>query len=384
MSDYNGEIDFEQIEPPVEQVQLSPCPTCNRTFNPKALAKHAPICQRTTANAARRGTFESSKQRVGEGEGKKAPTPARKKNPPSHSNKPVGSTKKKADWREKHKQFIQNIRAARKVQKFINEGGDVSSLPPPPPSENPDYVKCPICSRRFNEDAAERHVKFCEEKSKRERIKKNAAKDPEAMERMKRRTAYKPPSLRRPGSTSTTPTRHQSAAVQRTPRAAPAARPETVRADGRAPRPPPGSHPTKPSGRGTRRAGRPPSASSSHNNSTASSTPTSRPRSNVSFQDADAGMTLLDSRAYPFNRERPPPDDELLEGAARHRNNRHGSASSMGSNRAHRIGSAARPKYCGHCGEALQGSQHKKLFCTECGTRFMEQAKFCSMCGTRR
>lgn len=40
-------------------------------------------------------------------------------------------------------------------------GGKLSDLPPPPVSENPDYVKCPHCSRSFNESAAARHIPKC-------------------------------------------------------------------------------------------------------------------------------------------------------------------------------------------------------------------------------
>lgn len=29
----------------------------------------------------------------------------------------------------------------------------------------PDYIQCPHCSRRFNEAAAQRHIKFCEEQA---------------------------------------------------------------------------------------------------------------------------------------------------------------------------------------------------------------------------
>ena len=30
-----------------------------------------------------------------------------------------------------------------------------------------DYVQCPSCSRHFNESAAERHIPWCKEKTKR-------------------------------------------------------------------------------------------------------------------------------------------------------------------------------------------------------------------------
>lgn len=40
-------------------------------------------------------------------------------------------------------------------------GGKLSDLPPPPVSENPDYVQCPHCNRKFNESAAARHIPKC-------------------------------------------------------------------------------------------------------------------------------------------------------------------------------------------------------------------------------
>jgi hypothetical protein len=43
------------------------------------------------------------------------------------------------------------------------QGGNVLDLPPPPPSENPDYVKCPYCERKFNPATAERHIPKCKD-----------------------------------------------------------------------------------------------------------------------------------------------------------------------------------------------------------------------------
>lgn len=68
---------------------------------------------------------------------------------------------KKSDWRRKHEEFIQAIRSAKQMQQHLAKGGKLSDLPPPPPSENPDYVQCPHCQRRFNESAAQRHIPKC-------------------------------------------------------------------------------------------------------------------------------------------------------------------------------------------------------------------------------
>lgn len=36
-----------------------------------------------------------------------------------------------------------------------------------PPVLSLDYVQCPYCQRRFNQSAADRHIKFCQEQAAR-------------------------------------------------------------------------------------------------------------------------------------------------------------------------------------------------------------------------
>lgn len=74
----------------------------------------------------------------------------------------VAPASKANNWRSKHEDFIKTIRAAKEMQVHLAKGGKLSDLPPPPPSENPDYVTCPHCSRRFNEGAANRHIPLCQ------------------------------------------------------------------------------------------------------------------------------------------------------------------------------------------------------------------------------
>lgn len=73
----------------------------------------------------------------------------------------VKADAKKGNWRKKHEEFIAAIRAAKEMQAHLARGGKLSDLPPPPPSENPDYIQCPHCNRRFNEGAATRHIPKC-------------------------------------------------------------------------------------------------------------------------------------------------------------------------------------------------------------------------------
>eukprot|EP00056_Hartaetosiga_gracilis_P020316 m.18747 g.18747 ORF g.18747 m.18747 type:complete len:257 (+) comp8356_c0_seq1:197-967(+) len=190
---YDGNINFAEEEP-MAVVDLIPCTTCSRTFNEKALSKHAPICRKASENAARRGQFNSSKQREGSNNNGTGKRFGSKQSTPKKAKEP--EKKKKPAWKTKHEQFIRNIRAARQAQKIVNEGGDLSQLPPPPPDENPDYVKCQFCNRRFNETAAKRHIPFCETQHKRNMMKKGTPNATKA-EKMNRRKQYKPPSLKR-------------------------------------------------------------------------------------------------------------------------------------------------------------------------------------------
>ena len=76
---------------------------------------------------------------------------------------------RKSNWRKKHEEFIRTVKDARMTQDYVNKGGNLADLPPPPPSENPDYKQCPWCSRRFSPTAAERHIPQCKDTKNRPR-----------------------------------------------------------------------------------------------------------------------------------------------------------------------------------------------------------------------
>nr|XP_022328325.1 zinc finger C2HC domain-containing protein 1A-like isoform X3 [Crassostrea virginica] len=159
-------------------VARKPCRQCGRQFVPESLAKHEPSCIK--AAHKKRKVFDSSKQRS---EGteityKQIKQAQKKEVKPPRSN-----------WRAKHEDFINTVRAARGVSVAMQRGEPLP--PPPPPSINPDYVQCPYCSRRFNEKAAERHINFC--KTQQQRIPNKPKADPHAMAKQNVRTQYQPP-----------------------------------------------------------------------------------------------------------------------------------------------------------------------------------------------
>lgn len=153
---------------------LARCAICGRNFAEDRIAKHREICQKTKTK--KRKVFDTTKHRVlgtdaekyvlrkkvGAGASKKSISGASATKAPAAATAAAAATDaKKSDWRRKHEEFIQAIRAAKEMQAHLAKGGKLSDLPPPPPSENPDYIQCPHCSRRFNQTAAERHIPKC-------------------------------------------------------------------------------------------------------------------------------------------------------------------------------------------------------------------------------
>uniref|UniRef100_G1LMV0 Zinc finger C2HC domain-containing protein 1A n=2 Tax=Ailuropoda melanoleuca TaxID=9646 RepID=G1LMV0_AILME len=151
--------------------------------------KHGPICQKTATK--KRKTFDSSRQRA---EGTDIPTVKPLKPRPEPPKKP-------SNWRRKHEEFIATIRAAKGLDQALKEGGKLP--PPPPPSYDPDYIQCPYCQRRFNENAADRHINFCKEQAARISNKGKFSTDTKG--KATSRTQYKPPALKKSNSPGTAP-----------------------------------------------------------------------------------------------------------------------------------------------------------------------------------
>lgn len=140
--------------PPPEARPLGPnqerCNICGRGFNKDRIEKHRDVCQKAATKKVK--VFDATKMRT-----KGTEAEAFVKKGLHKKEVPV----KKPNWRAKHEEFLSAIRQARMVQEHLAAGGKLADLPPPPPSENPDYVQCPKCLRKFNETAAERHIPRC-------------------------------------------------------------------------------------------------------------------------------------------------------------------------------------------------------------------------------
>ncbi|KAM8880755.1 zinc finger C2HC domain-containing protein 1A isoform 1-T1 [Synchiropus picturatus] len=180
--------EFEEGDGPVGD--LVQCCTCKRRFFPKVLEKHSKICKKSAAK--KRKVFDSSKQRA---EGTDIPV-LKPLKPKFQGSSPAGKPEppsKPSNWRRKHEDFIATIRAAKALSQAEKEGKPLP--PPPPPTHDPDYTQCPYCQRRFNKNAAERHINFCKEQAARM---PNKGKPGDVR---KPTNQYKPPATARKSST---------------------------------------------------------------------------------------------------------------------------------------------------------------------------------------
>jgi endogenous inhibitor of DNA gyrase (YacG/DUF329 family) len=166
---------------------FNPCGICGRTFHPDVLERHERICSKNAVSSAKRKVFDTKKHRIMGTELQNFQTPP--KSTKEDESKKLKATK--SSWKQKHEQFIESIRSARTVSKAIAKGDPLPEYTPSAP--NPDYVQCPYCERRFQQDTAERHIPFCKEKSQRVKMKANSA----GKDNLSKRTQYKPPSLKK-------------------------------------------------------------------------------------------------------------------------------------------------------------------------------------------
>eukprot|EP01135_Chromosphaera_perkinsii_P010405 Nk52_evm77s2118 gene=Nk52_evmTU77s2118 len=146
----NSDIPLEGESAPV----LVPCDVCGRNFASERLTKHKAVCKKLAIK--KRTAFDVTKMRV---EGTDILEVTSLKAIKS-SNAPGGPPKN--NWKKKHEEFQQTIKNAKMVSAHLASGGKASDLPPPPRSENSDYIECPFCKRKFAPAPAERHIPKCQ------------------------------------------------------------------------------------------------------------------------------------------------------------------------------------------------------------------------------
>ncbi|EGR29690.1 zinc C2H2 type family protein, putative [Ichthyophthirius multifiliis] len=120
----------EQYE---QELELVPCGKCGRNFASERISKHEKVCKGPT-----------EKKVVIE--------------PPK-----VEKKKQQGDplWKKQHEEFIESMKYMKKMKKIQEQGGDIRQLPPPKAANTDHLIPCPYCNRKFNDQAAEKHIPAC-------------------------------------------------------------------------------------------------------------------------------------------------------------------------------------------------------------------------------
>ena len=155
---------------------LIECPQgCGRSFFQHALEKHAKICVKVFQK--KRKPFVSAEQRAADEEienNARSNYPPPKKGAaakPGKSGKPGaggkgGMAATGGKWKQESEAFRANLRAARGGKLSKEEETALAQL------NQAGMVQCDSCGRKFNENAAARHIPFCQTKNKIDTIKK--------------------------------------------------------------------------------------------------------------------------------------------------------------------------------------------------------------------
>ncbi|KAK5667533.1 hypothetical protein QVD99_006122 [Batrachochytrium dendrobatidis] len=185
-------------------LNMAPCRICNRKFLAERMEKHIIACMKSHQS---RKVFNASDSRI---KGTELEKYASKQHNQPSNDLAEKKLPKKSNWRIKHDAFVQMVRSARQPV-----DGTSSTTNQPKIDPNPDYVTCPSCNRRFNEDSGARHMPLCKEKTDKAnrqamaQVRNSSVKSggvgngrsgslstPATANRedmLKRRTAYKPP-----------------------------------------------------------------------------------------------------------------------------------------------------------------------------------------------
>ena len=130
------------------------CNVCGRKFNENAYVKHSKICKKVFAS--KRKPFDSKKKRIIDGEHAELLKRATK----TQNNKVIPK-KKVPTWKKQSEE----LRSVAKIAKT----GDTKMIIPSTASD--DYILCQFCSRKYNEQAYNKHLNFCKTKHKESQMK---------------------------------------------------------------------------------------------------------------------------------------------------------------------------------------------------------------------
>eukprot|EP00397_Hematodinium_sp_SG-2012_P015822 GEMP01016123.1.p1 GENE.GEMP01016123.1~~GEMP01016123.1.p1 ORF type:complete len:345 (+),score=87.12 GEMP01016123.1:989-2023(+) len=152
----------------IDDGELQPCGSCGRSFNAKALERHIKICKKVFQQ--KRNAFDAAERRLDHFDSSERPKPAPKKSGAPQVKKKGGN------WREKSEAFRAAICNARASEDHGDPSApssgqgaeqrkrleDAERRLAAARDESGDVLQCPHCKRKFNADAAARHIPICQ------------------------------------------------------------------------------------------------------------------------------------------------------------------------------------------------------------------------------
>lgn len=157
------------------------CPTCGRKFVEEALVKHQKVCKKVFVQ--KRKVFDIKKVRqeqilaeareaggpIGDtyssyGAKPKAGAAASKKNERAIGG--TGAAGNKNKWKMQSEMFRNAMKAARGADAGGSVGNAQAAAAQQAMEQLDDRTECKWCNRKFNEQAADRHIPLCEKKYK--------------------------------------------------------------------------------------------------------------------------------------------------------------------------------------------------------------------------
>lgn len=128
------------------------CRSCGRKFMPERIGKHQLVCENLMK---KRPTFDITKKIFPNVDTESVQGMSKKK---------IKFSKEFEDklWHKQHKDFINNMRFARKLVEVEEKGISTIGLKPPV-SLSEELIECPTCHRKFARIPAERHIPKCKD-----------------------------------------------------------------------------------------------------------------------------------------------------------------------------------------------------------------------------
>lgn len=159
-----GGNNLDEYGEPGEMVQCTM--GCGRKFNAKVIKKHMTICKKVFQ--AKRKVFDSSKARTKD----VVPDKLVSKTKGKTTSQPAKNGANKEKWKKQSEGFRAMLKQGKGAAISAEEKQELKNVM----EEAQGLVPCNFCGRKFNEVAAQKHIPFCENKHRMDKLKQQPGK----------------------------------------------------------------------------------------------------------------------------------------------------------------------------------------------------------------